>query len=177
VKAFLLTLFDYSYWATDQILAAAKRLSPEEFVAPSDITCFLQPLLAGGPEPFGLRSKVARVAPTQRSPSPRRVDLVDELSVVLGHGRCQRRISLKIGTISGDDSDERGESMQFHLTSCRESLLTFRARNVAESVSLVHAKPGWPGRTGELIGGDVRPARARSGPAPGGAKVGRGNLA
>jgi uncharacterized damage-inducible protein DinB len=38
VKAFLLTLFDYSYWATDQILAAAKRLSPEEFVAPSDIT-------------------------------------------------------------------------------------------------------------------------------------------
>ena len=34
----MLTLFDYSYWATDQILAAANRLSPEEFVAPSDIT-------------------------------------------------------------------------------------------------------------------------------------------
>jgi uncharacterized damage-inducible protein DinB len=38
VKVDLLTLFDYSYWATGQILATAERLSPEEFVAPSDIS-------------------------------------------------------------------------------------------------------------------------------------------
>ena len=38
MKADLLTLFDYSYWATGQILATAERLSPEEFVAPSEVT-------------------------------------------------------------------------------------------------------------------------------------------
>lgn len=34
----LLTLFDYSYWATGQILRAAEGVSPEEFVRPSDVT-------------------------------------------------------------------------------------------------------------------------------------------
>jgi uncharacterized damage-inducible protein DinB len=37
-KADLLRLFDYSYWATGQILDAAQTLSPEAFVAPSDMT-------------------------------------------------------------------------------------------------------------------------------------------
>jgi uncharacterized damage-inducible protein DinB len=37
-KTDLLTLFDYSYWATDQILSKAEELSSEEFTAPSDIT-------------------------------------------------------------------------------------------------------------------------------------------
>ena len=37
-KADLVQLFDYSYWATRQILRTAEELSPEEFVAPSDVT-------------------------------------------------------------------------------------------------------------------------------------------
>jgi uncharacterized damage-inducible protein DinB len=37
-KADTLRLFDYSYWATGQILGSAEALSPEEFVAPSDVT-------------------------------------------------------------------------------------------------------------------------------------------
>jgi uncharacterized damage-inducible protein DinB len=37
-KADLLTLFDYSYWATGQILRASEELSADEFGAPSDIT-------------------------------------------------------------------------------------------------------------------------------------------
>lgn len=37
-KADLQKLFDYSYWATGQILRSAEALSPEEFVAPSDVT-------------------------------------------------------------------------------------------------------------------------------------------
>jgi uncharacterized damage-inducible protein DinB len=37
-KADLVQLFDYSYWATGQILRTAEELSPEEFVAPSDVT-------------------------------------------------------------------------------------------------------------------------------------------
>lgn len=37
-KADLLILFDYSYWATRQILRSSEELSTEEFVAPSDIT-------------------------------------------------------------------------------------------------------------------------------------------
>ena len=37
-KADLLILFDYSYWATGQILEASEDASPEQFVAPADIT-------------------------------------------------------------------------------------------------------------------------------------------
>jgi uncharacterized damage-inducible protein DinB len=37
-KGDVLRLFDYTYWATGQILRSAEGLSPDEFVAPSDIT-------------------------------------------------------------------------------------------------------------------------------------------
>jgi uncharacterized damage-inducible protein DinB len=37
-KADVLRLFDYSYWATGRILAAAESLPQESFVAPSEIT-------------------------------------------------------------------------------------------------------------------------------------------
>lgn len=37
-KTDLVLLFDYNYWATGQILRSAEGLSPEEFVAPSEIT-------------------------------------------------------------------------------------------------------------------------------------------
>lgn len=37
-KADLLMLFDYSYWATGQILQTAHDLSPEEFIAPTAVT-------------------------------------------------------------------------------------------------------------------------------------------
>jgi uncharacterized damage-inducible protein DinB len=37
-EADLLTLFDYSYWATGEILKAAEEALPDEFVAPPDIT-------------------------------------------------------------------------------------------------------------------------------------------
>jgi uncharacterized damage-inducible protein DinB len=37
-KADIVRLFDYSYWATGQILRSAENLSPEEFVAPTDVT-------------------------------------------------------------------------------------------------------------------------------------------
>jgi uncharacterized damage-inducible protein DinB len=37
-KADLAQLFDYSYWASRQILRTAEELSPEEFVARSDVT-------------------------------------------------------------------------------------------------------------------------------------------
>jgi uncharacterized damage-inducible protein DinB len=37
-KADVLTLFDYSYWATGQVLQTAEQLSAEEFVAPTDVT-------------------------------------------------------------------------------------------------------------------------------------------
>ncbi|CAN5719110.1 hypothetical protein BH18ACT15_BH18ACT15_10640 [soil metagenome] len=38
IKADLQTLFDYSYWATGQLLTAAEELTPEEFLAPADVT-------------------------------------------------------------------------------------------------------------------------------------------
>jgi uncharacterized damage-inducible protein DinB len=37
-KADLQRLFDYTYWATRQILRSAEELSPEEFVSPTDVT-------------------------------------------------------------------------------------------------------------------------------------------
>jgi uncharacterized damage-inducible protein DinB len=37
-KADLQRLFDYSYWATGQILRSAEELSQAEFVAPTDVT-------------------------------------------------------------------------------------------------------------------------------------------
>ena len=37
-KADLISLFDYSYWATGQLLRSAEELSPEQFAAPSDVT-------------------------------------------------------------------------------------------------------------------------------------------
>jgi uncharacterized damage-inducible protein DinB len=37
-EADALRLFDYNYWATGQILGSAENISPEEFVAPSEVT-------------------------------------------------------------------------------------------------------------------------------------------
>ena len=37
-KADLQRLFEYSYWATGQILRTAEELPPEDFVAPTDVT-------------------------------------------------------------------------------------------------------------------------------------------
>jgi len=37
-KADLQRLFEYSYWATGQILRTAEGLSPDDFVAPTDVT-------------------------------------------------------------------------------------------------------------------------------------------